>query len=395
MTQVSQWAAASILFLRSLPARFGAAMVIIGGVAVVAAVLSTTLAIATGFTSAAARTGRADVAIILHDGASVEGDSTLSREEALAVLDARSVRRDGAGRPVASVEALEFIPVIDESTGRNAFVTLRGVGLQHSALRPGIRIISGRSFQPGAAEIIVGRALLERHGTLAPGSVMTLPNGDWTIVGVFDSSGDSHESELLADADTMLAAYRSNRFNSVTVALASGTDADRLSAELASRTGLAVHAIREDVYYTKAAEPVSRLLTIIAYGLGSIMALGAAFGALNTMYSSVSSRATEIVTLRIIGFDSSAVMLAVLAEALVLALLGALAGTIAVALALHGSMISTLTGVTPSQMVFPVSISPSIGLTAAAFACGIGMVGGLFAATRAVRLPLSAATRAA
>jgi putative ABC transport system permease protein len=193
--------------------------------------------------------------------------------------------------------------------------------------------------------------------------------------------------------DTLLDAYRRKGYNTVTVALDGSTGFDRLSAALDAEPSLAVKAQREDDYYAAESRPVSTLLLIVAYGIGSIMAFGAVFGALNTMYSAVSTRTTEIATLRAMGFGASAVVVSVLAEALVLGLAGALVGGLAAWLLLNGSTVSTMTGVTPSQLTFGLEVGPGLIAIGIVFAVAIAAVGGLFAALRAARVPVASAMR--
>ena len=377
--------------LRSVPARLGTSLVVVVGVAAVVAVLISALAIATGFRRAAAATGNPARAIVL--SAANETNSQVSRESVLKIADADGVAVGADGQAVASAETLAFVPVSDTHTGLNAFATLRGVGRKASALRPEIKLVVGRMFSTGAHEAVVGRAVQRRLGGLEVGSSVTLPNGDWQIVGAFESGGDAHESELLADADTLLDAYRRNGYNSVTVALDGAAGFDRLKAALAAEPGLAVEARREDEYYAAESLPVSSLLLIVAYGIGGIMAFGAVFGALNTMYSAVSTRTTEIATLRAIGFGARAVVVSVVAEALVLGLTGALLGAVGAWLLLDGSTVSTMTGVTPSQLTFALRVGPRLIAIGIAFALAIAGLGGLFAALRAARVPVASAMR--
>lgn len=377
--------------LRSVPARLGTSMVVVVGVAAVVAVLVAALAIATGFRRAAAATGSPVRAVVL--SGTTESGSQTSRESAVKVMNAPGVRVGDDGRPVASAETLAFVPVSDRHTGLNAFATLRGVGPQAAALRPEIELVEGRMFSPGNREVVVGRGVQRRLGGLDVGSSITLPNGEWAVVGAFESRGDAHESELLTDADMLLDAYRRNGYNSVAVALDGDAGFDRLAAALDADPSLTVKAQREDDYYAAQSRPVSTLLLIVAYGIGGIMAFGAVFGALNTMYSAVSTRAMEIATLRAIGFGAGAVVVSVLSEALVLGLAGALLGGLAAWLLLDGSTVSTMTGVTPSQLTFGLDVGPGLIAVGIAFAVTIAAVGGLFAALRAARVPVASAMR--
>jgi putative ABC transport system permease protein len=391
MSTMRQIRAVTEMELRSIPVRLGTSMVIVVGVGVVVAVLVSALAVASGFTRAAAATGDPSRAIVL--SGETEAGSSISRENAVAILNARGVASERQGVPLASAEALVFVPLTNRNTGMNAFVTLRGVGSQAPRLRPEIRIAEGRMFASGAHEVMVGRAAQRRLGGLEVGSSIALPNGEWSVVGIFTSDGDSHESELMTDAETLLNAYQRNVYNSITVRLGDGDAFEEFATALAADPTLAVTAVREDDYFAAASQQVARLLTVIAYGMGGIMAFGAAFGALNTMYSAVSTRAKEIATLRAIGFGSPAVVVSVLAEALALALAGALLGALVAFLALDGSAMSTMTGDTPSQLTFDLAVGLDLMLIGVACAAAIAAVGGLFGAVRAARVPVAAALR--
>lgn len=391
MSTLREIGAVTAMGLRSVPTRLGTSVVVVVGVAAVVAVLVSALAIATGFARAAASTGSAARAVVL--SGTTESGSQMSRENAVKVMGAAGVQVGADGRPVASAETFAFVPVSDRHTGLNAFATLRGVGPLAFALRPEIRLVEGRMFTAGAHEILVGRNVQRRLGGLGVGSSVTLPNGDWQIVGAFESGGDAHESELLTDADTLLDAYRRNGYNSVTVALEGRDGFDRLRAALRADPSLAVEAQREDEYYAAESRPVSTLLLAVAYGIGGIMAFGAVFGALNTMYSAVSTRASEIATLRAMGFGAAAVVASVLGEALLLGLVGALAGGLGAWLLLDGSRVSTMTGVTPSQLTFGLQVGPGLLSVGVLFAVAIAAVGGLFAAWRAARVPVASAMR--
>lgn len=392
MSALRQIRAVTALGLRSIPARFGTSMVVVVGVAAVVAVLVGALAIAGGFTTAAVASGDAGRAIVL--GGATEASSGLSRETVVTVMNAPGVAAGEDGAAAASAEALAFVAVTNAYTGLDAFVTLRGVGPRAFALRPEAEIVEGRMFQQGAHEVIVGRAAQQRLGSLDIGSSVGLPNGEWAVVGVFESGGNALESELMTDAEAVLNAYQRNDYNSVTLRLDGEQGLERLSTALADDPSIsAVEVAREDEYFAAASEPVSRLLTIIAYSIGGIMAFGAVFGALNTMYSAVSARATEIATLRAMGFGAGPVVVSVLVEALVLAIAGALAGTLVAWAVLDGSAVSTMTGNTPSQLTFRLDVGLGLTLIGIGCAAAIAVVGGLFAAVRAARLPVASALR--
>jgi putative ABC transport system permease protein len=379
--------------LASIPQRFGTSSVIVIGIAGVVAVLISVLAMATGFKRTILATGRDDRAIVLRGGSDSELASTLAREATLTIMDAPGIRKDAAGKPIASAEAVVVVDMPKKSNDSGANVTIRGVGPEGMALRPEIQLIAGRMFQRGLRELIVGSGAQAQFKGLDVGSHIALRGSDWTIVGAFVSNGDSHESELLADGETVLSAYRRNLYQSVVVLLDSKDSFATFKSSLTTNPQLSVDAMREHDYYAQQSQRMSSVLSFIAYFVGGIMAVGALFGALNTMYSAVSVRSREIATLRAIGFGASAVVLSVLIEALLLSVIGALLGAALAWMFFNGNVVSTL-GSNFTQVVFRLAVGPSLVVLGIVWACVIGLVGGLFPAIRAARLPVATALRA-
>ena len=392
MNTLKQIGAVTVAALQAIPRRLGSSLVVVIGTATTVAVLTSALAVAAGFTRAAAQSGNPDRAIVL-EGLN-EASSGISRANVATILDAPGVAHTATGRPIASAETLRDIPLTNFKTGEDAYITVRGVGPEALVLRPETQLVAGRLFEPGRREAIIGRAVEERLGGPSIGSSITLPDGDWKVVGIFSSGGGSHESEILTDASSLMSTYHSSDFNSVTVRLASPQDFPRFSAALASDPTLAVKAQREDEYYAAVSRPISRLLKITAYSLGCIMAFGAAFGALNTMFSAVRRRRTEIATLRAIGFGGISVIASVVTEALLLGLVGALLGALAAGLLLDGARVSTMLSMeTFSHITFGLEVGPGIVLIGVLFALAIALVAGVFAARQAARISIAAGMR--
>jgi putative ABC transport system permease protein len=389
------WPATS-LGLRSIPQRLGTSLVVVIGVAIVVAVFVTVLSMASGFTRAAASTGRPDRAIVISTGANTESSSSVGRDQIVAITNAPGIRRAPNGDALISAEALAFVALPSKRGGLNAFATVRGVGPAAARLRPEVRLVEGRMFSPGKHEVIVGKGARSRMDGLEVGQSIAMPQSDWQIVGIFESGGDSHESELMTDAETLMATWRSNQFNTVTLALDTGMPRafEAVQAHFSANPSLSVRVVRETEFFEQQSQGISRLLRAIAYGIGGIMAFGAAFGAVNTMYTAVSARAREIATLRAIGFGAGAVVASVLIEALVLSLAGAAIGASAAWLAFNDVSVSAMTGTTPSQLTFALDVNGSLVLAGALIACGIGMLGGLLPAIRAGLLPVASAMRA-
>jgi len=385
--------AVTLMNLRSVPQRLGTSLVIVVGIAGVVAVLISVLAMATGFRQTVAGSGRQDRAIILRGGSDSELASSLARDATLTILDAPGVSKGANGRPVGSAEAVVIVELPKKGSTSGANVTLRGVGSEAFVLRPEIRLTGGRMFQPGLHELIVGHAAQLQFQGLDVGDHLSIRGGDWTVVGVFESGGDSHESELLADADTVLSAYQRNLFNSVWVLLDSPEAFTAFKDALTANPALSVDVKREPDYYAAQSKQLSTILTFVANFVGGIMAVGAVFGALNTMYSAVSARMVEIATLRAIGFGALPVVVSVFAEAVLLAFAGGVVGALLAWLFFDGNSVSTLGG-NFTQIVFPLRVSSGLLVLGVVWAIAIGVIGGLFPAIRAARLPIATALRA-
>jgi putative ABC transport system permease protein len=388
-----QTLAVTLMGLRGLPARAGTSLVIVVGIAGVVAVLVSVLAMSVGFKRTVAGTGQEDRAIVLRGGSGAELSSALSREQAQLIIDAPGVRRDADGNPVASREAVVIVSLPTRADGSDANVTLRGVEPQTFVLRPELRIVEGRSFAPAVREVIVGRAAQQQFAGLEIGSTIAFRDSDWTVVGVFESGGDNRESEILADTETVLSAYRRNGYQSVTVQLETAADFQRFADALTGDPRLSVDAQREPDYYAEQSRQLTRVLNFLAYVVGGIMALGAVFGALNTLYSAVASRAVEIATLRALGFGATPVVVSVLVEALALALVGGALGAALAALFFNGNVVNTL-GSNFSQVVFRLEVGADLIRLGLVWALLIGFIGGLLPALKAARMPIVEALRA-
>jgi putative ABC transport system permease protein len=380
---------------KSLPHRVGTSIVIVIGIAGVVAVLVSVLAMSTGMVETMEHAGRDDRAIVLRNGSAAESGSALGRDAARLVLDAPGIKRDANGKPIASAEGLRLVNLFRKDDGLEVSVSLRGAGPQLLALRPEIKIIEGRMFNPAVTEVIVGKTAHASFKGLNVGDQFKTRGATWTVVGVFTSDGDSHESGLMTDAETLIAAEQRGTFQSVTVLLESPAAFQKFKDALTSNPALAVDVSREREYYRRQSEVLSKVIYIIAYVVGGIMAVGAIFSALNTMYSAVSARLREIATLRAIGFGATAMVMSVLAEALLLALIGGSIGAGLAWLFFNGHQVGTSAGGAASgHLIFELSVSPALIATGIVWACAIGLIGGLFPAVRAARLPVATALRA-
>jgi putative ABC transport system permease protein len=393
MSALSQITSISAMNLRSIPQRLGTSFVIVIGIAGVVAVLLSVLAMATGIMKTIANTGRPDRAIVLRGGSNAELSSALSRDNAVTIMDAPGVKRGADGKPIASAETLTLVELPTEKGQSWANATIRGVGPAVLALRPEMKLVQGRMFKPAVHELIVGTKAHSQFEALGLGKRIAFANGDWVIVGIFASGGDRHESEIFGDAETMMSAIQRNAYQPVTVQLESAGSFDAFKTALTTNPTLSVDVKRESEFFAEESKPISRVLSIVAYVVGGIMAVGALFGALNTMYSAVGARAVEIATLRALGFGSASVVVSVFAEALALALIGAGIGSLAAWVFFDGNVINTSAGGI-SQLVFALTLTPALIALGIVWAAAIGLIGGLFPAVRAARLPVAQALRA-
>ncbi len=390
MRMLRQIVAVSSINFRNLPRRAAASSVIVGSTAGVVAVLISVLAMGVGLARTVAGTGRADRAIIVSAGAQDEATSSISREEVTRILTAAGIRHAASGDPIADPELLVQFQVPRKTNNKPVGVALRGIGKSAAALRPEIRLIEGRMFRPGLHEIIVGRPAEALYSGLDIGDRVPFPGGDWRVVGVFASNGASSlDSGALGDAETVMTAFRHNWFNSVTALLEGRGSLDRLKRALSADAALHVQVRRESEYFASQSRPLNVLFEFIGYFVGGMMAVGALFSALNTMYTAVSSRAREIATLRAMGFGGGAVVMSVLAEAIVLAFAGAIAGSLLAWLLFDGHVTSVTPNSTETQIAFALAVTPGLMGLGIVWAFVIGGIGGFFPALRAARMPVA------
>jgi putative ABC transport system permease protein len=377
--------------LSTVPHRLGATSVVVVGIAGVVGVLVALQAMAAGFEATLTGAGSNDTALVLRAAANAELSSALDRPSATLITQAPGIARDAKNRPIASTEVIVVASIPKRTTGTDANLEVRGVGAAAWLVRPQVRIIGGRRFEPGLRELIVGRGALQQFSGLEIGDSINLNNQDWRIVGVFES-GDTHESEVWGDAESIAAAYRRNGFQSVAVRLSEPAALERLRSALAADPRLRVEVQTTQEYYSKQSERLTRVIRAVGIGVAVMMALGAVFGALNTMYAAIARRAREIATLRALGFTGLPVVVAVMLETMALALAGGILGA-GIAWALfHGFTVSTL-GSNFSQVVFQFQVTPELLARGLQWALGIGFVGGIFPALRAAQLPVTTALR--
>jgi putative ABC transport system permease protein len=379
--------------LQTLPQRLGASSVIVIGIAGVVAVLVSVLAMGAGFQHTLADSGREDRVIILRGGSDAELNSNLTRTDVATISNAPGLAKDADGKALLSSELVTVVNVPKLDTGTDANVTMRGVGLKLAEVRPELKMVSGKMFRPAVRELIAGVGAAKLFRGLTVGSVLRLRNADWTVTGIFSSNGDVHESELMADVDTVGSSIERTGYSSAVGLLSSAAAFTAFKNSLTSDPQIQVDVQREREYYAKQSAGLTKTINIVGTTVAVIMAIGAMFGALNTMYSAVAARGLEIATLRAIGFGAFPVLFGVMIESLLLSLLGGVIGASLAWLFFNGHTVSTL-GAAFAQVVFQLTVTRTLFITGIVWACVIGLLGGFFPALRAARLPVAAALRA-
>ena len=379
--------------LKTIWDRTGSTAAALFGIAGVVAVLVAVLSIAQGFRHAMTVSGSPDTAIVLRSGADSEMMSGLGGPTTRIIAEMEGVAR-GVGGPLASAELFVVINLPKRTTGTDANVPLRGVEPPAFEVRNEMEIVQGRLFQWGRNEVIAGAgAALEFEG-LDVGSKLQVGRNEWTVVGIFTANGGIAESEIWTDAAVLQPAYRrGNSFQAVYAKLESPGAFQAFKDRLTTDPRLNVQVVRQPDYYAEQSTMVTNLITGLGTLVAGLMGVGAVFGALNTMYTAVSSRTREIATLRALGFGGTPVVISVLLESLVLSLVGGSLGAGLAYVAFDGFRAATINWQSFSQVAFAFAVTPALLIQGILFAALIGLAGGLFPAIRAARMPVATALR--
>ena len=379
--------------VRSVRARWTSTIVAVLGIAGTVGVFIAMLSLAHGFKATLVASGSADNALVMRAGSPSEMMGGVTLDSVKVIKDAPGIARDANG-PLVTQEVVGVIPVPLVSTGTDANVQVRGVSPNVLEIRKFTKIVQGRMFSPGVSELIVGRNATHTYSGLTLNNVVEFAGGRWTVVGIFDAGGSAFDSEVWCDSHVLNEVLKRppTVFQSVTVHLQSPNSFQTLKDSLTSDPRLNVDVIREIDYYAKQSRTMTTLITVLGGLVAAIMAIGAVFGALNTMYSAVSERGREIATMRAVGFASSAVVFSFLIEALLIAFIGGVLGCVAV-LPLNGLTTSTMNFQTFSNLAFAFKITPQLLVQGVIFALVMGVVGGLLPAIRAAAQPVATALR--
>jgi putative ABC transport system permease protein len=380
--------------LRSITARWPSALVAVLSVAGTVGVFLVVLAMATGFQATLVASGSEQNAIVIRGGADSEMMSALMLEQVRIFGDAAGVARAEDGSPLVSGEVVVIAAFPLVSSGTDANVQVRGVSPRALEVRPNVRIVQGRFFQPGLAELVVGSNVPKTYEGLALSSTVEFGGGTWTVVGVFDAGKSAFDSEIWCDAPVLNQIYKrpENIYQSATVRLTSPGAFPAFKDALTSDPRLTVDVLRERDYYQQQSRMVSKMIRVLGYLVALVMAVGAVFAALNTMYSAVASRAREVATLQALGFGAGSVMSSFLLESLFIAVVGGALGCLA-ALPFNGFTTGTINWQTFSHLAFAFRVTPALLATGIVFSIIMGIIGGLPPALRAARLPVVVALR--
>ncbi|MFA5265116.1 MAG: ABC transporter permease, partial [Opitutaceae bacterium] len=332
---------------------------------------------------------------VLRAGSDSEMTSGLGRGDVRTIADAPGIARNAEGA-LASAELFVIINLPKRSTGTDANVSLRGVGSSAFTVHTSVKIVEGRRFEPGRNEVIVGVGAARQFAGLDLGKTLKIGQSEWTVVGLFSAEGQVSESEIWTDAAVLQPAYhRGDSFQAVYAKLESASSFQTFKDALTTNPSLNVKVLRQSDFFAEQSTLVTQFITSLGVFIAFLMALGALFGALNTMYSAVAARTREIATLRALGFGSSPVIISVLLESLILALVGGFFGAVAAYVAFNGHHASTINWQTFSQVAFAFTVSPGLLVKAIVWSMIIGLIGGFFPALRAARIPIAIALREA
>jgi len=382
-----------LIGLYTIPQRLSSAGVAVIGIAGVVVVLVGVLSIAEGFEKAMVGAGRPDRAIVMRQGADSEMSSGIGGPEVDLIKQAAGVQKNGAVS-VASAEMFVVVDVNRRSTNTGSNVPLRGVDSEVLAVRPEAKIVEGRMLNFGTNEVVVGRAASQQFSGLRVGETFRSGQTQWPVVGVFETGGTAAETEIWCDVRSLQGAFRrGNSYQSVLAKLESPASFDAFRDSLSSNPQVNVDVEREADYYRKQSRTLTGLVQGIGWGVAFLMGLGAIIGAVLTMYSAVIARTREIATLRALGFGSFPVLLSILGESMVLALAGGILGGALAYAGFNGFQTSTMNWQTFSQVAFGFAVTPQLLTQGIVYALIMGLLGGVFPAIRAARLPISKALR--
>ena len=365
-----------------------------GGMALVVYVFATVLMLAAGLEATLVTTGRPDNVVVIRRAAQTEVQSGVDRTQAGVVQSLPDIAIGGDGQKLVSKEVVVLINLPKRESGKPSNVVIRGVMPVGVDLRPQVKLVEGRMFRPGTAEVIAGRSIASRFQGAGLGETLRFASADWTVVGIFDAGRTGFDSEIWGDSEQMMQAFRRLGFSALVLRLADTERFDAVKQQIESDPRLTLEAKRETRFYADQSEMLSKFISYLGTTISIIFSVGAVIGAMITMYASVASRTAEIGTLRALGFSRTAILVAFLVEALLLGAIGGIVGLVAASF-MQALAISTTNFQTFAELAFSFKLTPRIVVASLVFALAMGLVGGFLPAARAARLKIVDALRAA
>jgi putative ABC transport system permease protein len=379
---------------RNLVARRLTTALTAGGMALVVYVFATVLMLSAGLQQTLIATGQDDNVVVIRRSSQTEVQSAVARSQAGIVESLPQIALAADGRPLVSKEPVVLINLPKRGTGKAANVVIRGVTAAGLVLRPQVKLVEGRMFRPGTAEVIAGRSIADGFQGAGLGETLRFASRDWTVVGVFDAGHTAFNSEIWGDAEQMLQAFRRTSYSSMLFRLNDPGQFDAVKTAIENDPRLTLEAKREKRFYAEQSEALSKFISYLGTSISIIFSIGAVIGAAITMYASVASRTGEIGTLRALGFSRGAILAAFLGEALLLGLIGGVVG-LAGASVMQALSISTTNFQTFAEIAFSFTLTPGIIVASLVFALAMGFIGGFLPAARAARMKIVDALRAA
>ena len=378
---------------KNLLARRLTTMLTAGGMALVVFVFATVLMLQEGLRKTLVETGSPDNVVVTRRSSGTEVQSGVDRTQAGVVESQPEIALGADAQPMLSKETVVLITLPKRGADSPANVVIRGIGGKGNALRPQVRIVQGRMFKPGSAEIVAGSSIADRFEGANLGDHLRFAMRDWTVVGVFDAGKTGFDSEIWGDADQLMQSFRRPVYSSIILQLNDMSRFDSLKARLEGDPRLTVEAKRESVFYAEQSEVLANFIGYLGLTLSVIFSIGATIGAMITMYASVANRTAEIGTLRALGFRSRSILTVFLAESLLLGLVGGAIGLFFASF-MQLLTISTMNWQSFAELAFSFTLNPAIVAKSLAFALFMGLIGGFLPAMRAARLNIVDALRA-
>jgi putative ABC transport system permease protein len=378
--------------LRNLFVRKLSTAVTVVGIALVVAVFVAVMALAKGFEEALKANGLPNNAIVMRVPGNDELSSAVSREWVSILQTQPEVARDPNGRPYVVPELVVLINLFRMSTGGVTNILTRGTSHQAFELRPGVRLVEGRLWTPGTNEVVVGKLLSERFRDSGLGDRLRFGGGEWTIVGIMDAGGSSFESEVWGDSEVFIPAFDRGEYQSVTLRLKDETMLDALEARVEGDRRMQAIVKRETTYYADQSVTLSTVIRVLGIFISVVMAFGAVFGALNTMYAAVSARRAEIGTMLALGFSRPSILVSFVLESLLLSAIGGVLGGV-LALPVNGISTGTMNWASFSEVAFRLVVTPDMLGWGLVFALVMGVIGGFFPALNAARANIAMTVR--